>query len=305
MRAFGCVTLRDSDGLKKGETIGELLGYIEKSKICNPIFSKGYADSKWCLRKLAKVVECNKRVIPVFFDVDPSDVKSQSGEFASAFKKHESKRTVRQEEVITWREALTKVGNISGFTLKDTNGYEGKLLQIIVKKILTEVNPHHLHVGESHLEKLRMVLDVKANEVRMIGIHGMGGIGKTTLSKLSTINFLLNLKLLLKDIFQSDETITDESKGTQLIKNKIGTKKVLFILDGVDSKDQLRALLFCYHAFRSEKPPSEEYVKMCSEAVSSINGLPLALEVFGSQFFDLKTEKEWTGMLKRLKESQH
>ncbi|KAF3776567.1 TMV resistance protein [Nymphaea thermarum] len=63
--------------------------------------------------------------------------------------------------------------------------------------------------------------------------------------------------------------------------------------------------LFCYHAFWSEKPPSDEYVKMCSAAVSSINGLPLALEVFGSQFFDLKTEKEWTGMLKRLKESQH
>ncbi|KAF3784361.1 SUPPRESSOR OF npr1-1 CONSTITUTIVE 1 protein [Nymphaea thermarum] len=137
-------------------------------------------------------------------------------------------------------------------------------------------------------------------------------------------------------------SITAESKGTQIIKEKIGTKKVLIILDDVDSRVQLRALvgsrdwfrdgsrivittrdtepltkngvkddeiyelpglsyddsmkLFCYHAFRSEKPPSEEYVELCEEAVSSTQGLPLALEVFGSQFFDMETPEKYFEM---------
>ncbi|XP_031478437.1 disease resistance protein RPV1-like [Nymphaea colorata] len=369
-------TFRDSEGLKKGEKIEQLLGYIENSKVCIPVISEGYAHSKWCLKELAKMMECKKKIIPVFFKVNISDVKNQSGSFASGFEKHESKGKVKQEELIKWREALIEVGNISGFTLKDTNWKEGKLVLIIVKRILQELNPHHLHVGEyiigheSHLEKLRMVLDVKSDDVRMIGIHGMGGIGKTTLvkavhneisSEFEACSFLFNVRgtslvslqqQLLKDIFQSDETFTHESKGTQLIKDKIGRKKVLIILDDVDSRDQLKALvgsrdwfrkgsriiittrdteplnkhvnrdelyelpvlnhddskkLFCYHAFGSEKPSiSSEYAEMCDEALSFIKGLPLALEVLGSQFFDfdLKTEKQWRGTLARLKESQ-
>ena len=36
---------------------------------------------------------------------------------------------------------------------------------------------------DSHLEELRSLKKIESNDVRMIGIHGLGGIGKTTVSK--------------------------------------------------------------------------------------------------------------------------
>ncbi|XP_031476037.1 disease resistance protein RUN1-like isoform X2 [Nymphaea colorata] len=115
-------TFIDSEKLKKGEGIDKLLKYIKRSKIFVPIFSKRFAESKWCLKEVTKSVECGKEIIPVFFGVEPSDVRNQSGPFKSAFKVHQSNKKQDQEEVKKWREALKKVGNLSGFTLKDMNG---------------------------------------------------------------------------------------------------------------------------------------------------------------------------------------
>ncbi|KAF3772330.1 TMV resistance protein [Nymphaea thermarum] len=42
----GIHTFIDSEKLEKGQNVKELFGYIERSKIFVPIFSKGYADSE-------------------------------------------------------------------------------------------------------------------------------------------------------------------------------------------------------------------------------------------------------------------
>ena len=105
------------NGLPKGEGIWPTLkGAIEQSKISVVIFSKDYASSKWCLCELVEIMErknANKQiVIPVFYRVDPSDVRNQTGSFKHSFDNHgkESK-----EEVQKWREALTEASSISGW----------------------------------------------------------------------------------------------------------------------------------------------------------------------------------------------
>ncbi|CAN6446074.1 unnamed protein product [Victoria cruziana] len=370
----------DNENLQKGVKIEKLFEYIEKSKVCIPIISEGYAHSKWCLKELAQMLELKKKVIPVFFDVDPSHVKHQSSPFSEWFKKHQADGELTAEEMRKRREAFVEVGRLSGYTLNDADGYEAKLVNIIVKRVLDEVNPRHLDVGqyvighEPHLQKLMGTIALESNDVRMMGIHGMGGIGKTTLAKaiynqllsrFEGCSFLSDVRSkgieslqqqLLNDVFGRDKShkITDTSRGIELIKRKIGTKKVLIVLDDVDHRNQLLALvgsrdwfkggsriiittrdigplsqhevkkddeiyeltglspddsmkLFCHHAFRSEKPPNEQLAKLCDEAISSIQGLPLALEVFGSQFFDIDTEnvKEWRDLLAKLKENQN
>ena len=104
--------------LPKGEEIsGELLKTIENSTISIIVFSENYASSTWCLDELAKIVECKKNdqlVRPIFYNVDPSDVRNQNGKFGKALAKYE-KNIKHNKKVQRWRNALQEVANISGW----------------------------------------------------------------------------------------------------------------------------------------------------------------------------------------------
>lgn len=106
--------------LDRGDEISSsLLRAIEESQISLVIFSKDYASSQWCLEELAKMIEClerNKQIlVPVFFNVDPSDVRQQHGEYGDALAKHEEKLKENMFKVQSWRSALKKAANLSGF----------------------------------------------------------------------------------------------------------------------------------------------------------------------------------------------
>lgn len=65
------------------------------------------------------MIEClerNKQIlVPVFFNVDPSDVRQQHGEYGDALAKHEEKLKENMFKVQSWRSALKKAANLSGF----------------------------------------------------------------------------------------------------------------------------------------------------------------------------------------------
>lgn len=122
-------TFRDDNELRIGEEINpELLQAIKESKISIPIFSRNYASSKWCLRELAQMVECQanegqkeQKIFPIFYDVDASDVRNQRGSYEEAFRLHE--KEFDEKTVQRWRDALRTVGQLKGYELeKETNG---------------------------------------------------------------------------------------------------------------------------------------------------------------------------------------
>ena len=81
------------------------------------VFSENYASSTWCLDELAKIVECKKNdqlVRPIFYNVDPSDVRNQNGKFGKALAKYE-KNIKHNKKVQRWRNALQEAANISGW----------------------------------------------------------------------------------------------------------------------------------------------------------------------------------------------
>ncbi|XP_042519601.1 disease resistance protein RUN1-like [Macadamia integrifolia] len=266
----------DSENLCIGEAIGpDLLKAIKGSKISIPVFSKGYASSKWCLLELSHILDCHKSkrqvVLPIFFDVEPSHVRNQSGSFEGPFREHE--KNFESKTVESWREALRVVGNLKGWVLhEDVNGDQAELVELVVKRVSGElINSTHLAecnypVGiDSHINGLLSLLNIGSDDVHFVGICGFGGIGKTTIAKevynrlLLSYNrhsFLFDVreqatqwmglvslqKRILKDIFKTDIDIGDYHTGKRLIKQYLCKEKVLVVLDDVDSQEQVDAL---------------------------------------------------------------
>ena len=118
--AYGIHTFRDDEELEKGGDIAsDLLRAIEESKIFIIIFSTNYANSRWCLNELVKIFECTTQkqstILPIFYHVNPSDVRKQSGSYGDAFVDHEKDADKKKMEVIQkWRTALNQVASLCG-----------------------------------------------------------------------------------------------------------------------------------------------------------------------------------------------
>ncbi|KAG7945089.1 hypothetical protein I3843_15G135500 [Carya illinoinensis] len=188
----GINTYRDDKELRKGEEISPaLLKAIEESKISVIIFFKIYASSSWCLDELLKILECKEskqqKVLAVYYKVKPSTVRHQKNSFKNAFAEHEKR--FDDAKVQRWKTALNQTAGLCGFHLKKDQD-ESKFIQKIVQKVSTSLpNRFDLHVAEypvgihSRVEYINKLLCIEENDVRMIGIHGIDGISKTTIAK--------------------------------------------------------------------------------------------------------------------------
>ena len=117
LKQKGIDTFMDNEKLRGGEEISStLVAAIQRSRCSIIVLSENYASSKWCLEELVEVLECkrdkNQRVVPIFYNVDPSHVRNQTGTFGKAMAQHEKNK---KEKVQKWREALTQVANLCGF----------------------------------------------------------------------------------------------------------------------------------------------------------------------------------------------
>nr|XP_008378508.2 TMV resistance protein N [Malus domestica] len=264
----------DENELRRGENItDELVEAIKRSRIAVVVFSKRYADSRWCLEELEKIVECRATMgqilLPIFYDVDPSEVRHQTGSFATAFGKHEE--CFDGDMVQRWRSAFTLAANLAGGNLRNTDGYEGKFIRKVVDDItrrLKSLNNTYPDVPtnqigiDSRVQLISNELDVGgSNNVHIIGILGMVGTGKTTVAKAIFRRFhqmfegscflskvreedmvKLQIKLLSDILKLANVEVSSVDQGTKEIKRRLGRMRVLVIIDELDCVKQLHEL---------------------------------------------------------------
>ncbi|KAF7849946.1 hypothetical protein BT93_L0097 [Corymbia citriodora subsp. variegata] len=273
----GIHTFVDCEELKKGEEISRVpMRVIEESRIAIIIFSEDYASSPWCLGEVAKIMECKERngltVFPVFYKVEPSEVRKGRLSYGRAMAKHESQFGKDSEKVKKWKKALHDAGSLSGWDMNDRD--EAELIQCIVGELSIHLNRRPMHVPkypvriDSLVQELiqRIQQESGDDDVLKIGVWGQGGIGKTTIAKAlynamerqfqicsflervreksNQSNGLVHLqKDLLSDILGHETSMfCSVEGGISLIQERLSYKKVLLVLDDVDEKNQLNAL---------------------------------------------------------------
>ncbi|GKA65247.1 Toll/interleukin-1 receptor domain-containing protein, partial [Tanacetum coccineum] len=215
---------------------------------------------------------------PVFYDVEPTQVRNQYGPVGEAFSKHENKEAAGK-----WRDAMKELADLAGWELKATaNGDESKSIQIIVddifnKKYSTNLSADGKLVGmETRIRDVLSSLEIGTEDVRMIGIKGMGGGGKTTLARavydqisnhFEGKSFVDNVrevskpslsglkklqKQILKDVLnKQDISFGSVHDGKNMLKDMMSRRKTLVVLDDVDCIEQLEALAGEHNWFKS------------------------------------------------------
>jgi len=114
LQARGVRVFLDDEGLERGEEVAKgLMEGIDDSAAFIVIISQNYASSHWCLEELTKICDTRRLLLPVFYRVDPSQVRHISGPFRAGFESHEKRFEI--SEVSKWKEALKRVGGIAGW----------------------------------------------------------------------------------------------------------------------------------------------------------------------------------------------
>ncbi|XP_048128149.1 jacalin-related lectin 4-like isoform X1 [Rhodamnia argentea] len=278
LRQAGIYYFRDNEKLETGIFIEpKLLDAIRHSRVALVVFTTNYADSRWCLNELVEVLECNRRfrdhqghvVLPIFYDVEPGDIRRQSGRFGDGFERCLATHT---DDLLVqkWKDALKEAGNLSGWHLNnDANGDQSNFIEQIVGHLYrispTRISPYFVKnaIGvDSFVEDVISLLEIGSeDDVRVVGIWGMKGIGKTTLAKVvcdrvfrefegvsllenvgdaNQDTLLLLQKRLLHDVLKVQGLeLFDLNSNINEIKTKLCRKRILLVLDNITKKDQI------------------------------------------------------------------
>ncbi|XP_016723574.2 disease resistance protein RUN1 isoform X3 [Gossypium hirsutum] len=256
----------DEEKLEKGEELSHALSQaIAASDLSILVLSKDYASSQSCLAELSDIMDRKRKptdkhiVLPIFYHVDPSDVRNIGGTFKTSFEEHESKRPI--EDMKRWKVAFAEIGASKGWHIEGgkSDRFETEYIKDVVEYVLKKLNSNCRSVSEELVgiddQKKKLLVLIEQAGIHVIGLWGMSGIGKTTLAdavykevspKFECSLFLQNISEKIKK--QGSESLRNELLS-KLLNNtlsigypyheRLNNKKILLVFDDVTDPDQM------------------------------------------------------------------
>ncbi|GLJ25235.1 hypothetical protein SUGI_0482890 [Cryptomeria japonica] len=329
LHATGLRVFLDSEELSLGDFLPAALQQAMRSAPLHVvIFSPTYAESIWCLAELSFMLKSGATIIPVFFNVQPTDLRwvaQGEGMYAKAFTKHQEKGRYSLEKLEEWKMALHSVSFYKGEIINN-NDEEKMMLKTIV----------------NHVLKVIQIVPLEAAK-HPVGLQEAVADFEKIVYNCAEVESSIQIIELLQDIGFKGETFENIEKGKKIVSNCLKSIRLLIVLDDVDHMNQLDALLptkdnlglgsliivttrekevlrcwgvssiykmktmnlpharqlFCWHAFL-QPSPSLEFEKLVEKFVSVCNGLPLSLKVLGGQLYGWSIKDLWKDLLSKI-----
>ncbi|GLJ08063.1 hypothetical protein SUGI_0080700 [Cryptomeria japonica] len=103
---------------------------IRSASVHVVILSPKYAQSEWCLDELLLIIQTGAPIVPVFWEIRPSDVRmeDENGVYARAFQMHKQAGKFSSRTLEKWKNALRWVSLVQGFI---SDGAQGEMVEKI------------------------------------------------------------------------------------------------------------------------------------------------------------------------------
>lgn len=121
----------NNESRREAEINSELFKAIQDSKMCIIVFSQNYASPSWCLDQLVSILEYKMKfacmILPIFYHVDPSNLRKHKGSFGEALNRHEEKfkcervdeKEYWEDKLKKWKDALSQAADLAGMVLEN------------------------------------------------------------------------------------------------------------------------------------------------------------------------------------------
>ncbi|XP_073030868.1 probable 2' cyclic ADP-D-ribose synthase BdTIR [Primulina eburnea] len=144
LHRLGICPFLDSKSMKPGDKLFDKIDTaIRQCKVGVAVFSPMYCDSYFCLHELSLMMESRKKVIPIFCDIKPSELRVKNDGSCPAHELDKFRRALEEAKYTVGVTFDTSRGDWPEFLARTTDAVIENLIEVEEESIIRKTNNLH------------------------------------------------------------------------------------------------------------------------------------------------------------------